>query len=205
MNGLRRWNLGNVDVPYFTSLTPKSSTTAVYRLIMTRFRLSRLPDHVTLIDRISDNVLWNSDSQTIMEEEWLLDLHGKLWKQESLWSTLFHTVEVTRAHYSELQTHLNQRATRKHTRPTMLSPWNLMFSKISFPTSHPLLASIIPTPMAKIFPLWMTMVIPRWMTKMIRMLTCTPTSFLSSSTPPARCLPRNFPRRVRDYVRHSGR
>ena len=33
-----------------------------------------------------------------MQEDWLLELHGKIWKQESLRFTLFHTVEITRAH-----------------------------------------------------------------------------------------------------------
>jgi hypothetical protein len=42
-----------------------------------------------------------------MQEPWLLELHEKLWKQESLRSVLFRTAEVTRAHYSELQTRLH--------------------------------------------------------------------------------------------------
>ena len=37
----------------------------------------------------------------------LPELHTKLWKQEQLQPTLFHTVDVTRAHYAELQNRLN--------------------------------------------------------------------------------------------------
>jgi len=49
-----------------------------------------------------------------MQEDWLLELHGKFWKQESLRFTLFHTVEITRAHYSELQTRLNVAQPTRH-------------------------------------------------------------------------------------------
>ena len=42
-----------------------------------------------------------------MLEPWLLELHQKLWKQEHLRPSLFRTVDVTRAHYAELQKRLN--------------------------------------------------------------------------------------------------
>ena len=42
-----------------------------------------------------------------MLEPWLLELHQKLWKQEQLRPSLFCTVDVTRAHYAELQKRLN--------------------------------------------------------------------------------------------------
>ncbi|KAF8510508.1 hypothetical protein BU17DRAFT_70030 [Hysterangium stoloniferum] len=42
-----------------------------------------------------------------MSENWLFELHKKLWKQESLRASIFRSVKVTRAHYSELQARLD--------------------------------------------------------------------------------------------------
>jgi hypothetical protein len=42
-----------------------------------------------------------------MQELWLPELHKKVWKQESLRSSLFCSVQVTTAHYSELQARLH--------------------------------------------------------------------------------------------------
>ncbi|KAF8518686.1 hypothetical protein BU17DRAFT_90757 [Hysterangium stoloniferum] len=42
-----------------------------------------------------------------MSENWLFELHWKLWKQESLRPSIFRSAKVTRAHYSELQARLD--------------------------------------------------------------------------------------------------
>ncbi|KIM44988.1 hypothetical protein M413DRAFT_25378 [Hebeloma cylindrosporum] len=43
-----------------------------------------------------------------MLEPWLPELHSKLWKQEQLRPILFRTVDITRAHYAELEKRLNE-------------------------------------------------------------------------------------------------
>jgi hypothetical protein len=42
-------------------------------------------------------------------EPWLKELHSKIWNRGDLKPTLFRTVEVTRAHYDELQDRLNRK------------------------------------------------------------------------------------------------
>ncbi|KAF8522760.1 hypothetical protein BU17DRAFT_86669 [Hysterangium stoloniferum] len=42
-----------------------------------------------------------------MSENWLFELHKKLWKQESLRASIFRSAKVTRTHYSELQARLD--------------------------------------------------------------------------------------------------
>ncbi|KAF8523379.1 hypothetical protein BU17DRAFT_86122 [Hysterangium stoloniferum] len=42
-----------------------------------------------------------------MSDNWLFELHKKLWKQESLRASIFHSAKITRAHYLELQARLD--------------------------------------------------------------------------------------------------
>ena len=49
-------------------------------------------------------------------DAWLLELHSKIWDRKDLWQELFHTVEITAAHYYELQERLGKLYPDRHTR-----------------------------------------------------------------------------------------
>lgn len=42
------------------------------------------------------------------DDAWLLELHSKIWGREDRWHELFHTIEITTAHYDELQERLDK-------------------------------------------------------------------------------------------------
>jgi len=49
-------------------------------------------------------------------DAWLLELHGKIWAREDRRQELFHSVEITAAHYDELQQRLDKLYPNRHTR-----------------------------------------------------------------------------------------
>ena len=49
-------------------------------------------------------------------DAWLLELHAKIWNRKDRWQELHHTVEITAAHYDELQERLDKLYPDRHTR-----------------------------------------------------------------------------------------
>jgi hypothetical protein len=48
------------------------------------------------------------------EDAWLVELHSKLWNKKHLQQELFQTIEITAAHYKELQERLSKQFPNRH-------------------------------------------------------------------------------------------
>ena len=59
-------------------------------------------------------------------DAWLLELHEKIWNQKDRLQELFHTVEITTAHYDELQDCLDKLCPNRHTREYKACSKNVM-------------------------------------------------------------------------------
>jgi hypothetical protein len=75
----------------------------VSQIILTVSRLSS-----TLSASVLGKRSHAADDQKLTDFPWLEELHSKIWERKDLTPTLFREVEVTQAHYAELQERLKE-------------------------------------------------------------------------------------------------
>jgi hypothetical protein len=64
------------------------------------------------------------------DDAWLPELHAKIWGREDRWQELHHTVEITAAHYDELQGRLDKLYPDRHTRRYQTSSERVLSTKL---------------------------------------------------------------------------
>lgn len=63
-------------------------------------------------------------------DAWLPELHGKIWNRKDRWQELRHTVEITAAHYDELQRCLDKLNPDRHTREYLAGSESVLSTKL---------------------------------------------------------------------------
>ena len=82
--------------------------TILYMLLLSRSDALKRPHD-------SPDDLDGTKRMRLDKDAWLLELHTKIWDRKDLWQELYHTVEITAAHYDELQARLDKLYPKRHT------------------------------------------------------------------------------------------